>query len=363
MGNNTSTEEKVGGGLLTGIGTALAFTPIGPFTSTWMIPIGAGLMTGKEQPVGVGATYADDGNGFQPYIGDLNNAIPYREKQYEKEVEERTKKIMLEETKKQDALKLNTYLKEEYEKEPTDTQWCGINYYVWLYGNLKNNNNNYYKLFKDSETLEKITNLSIPTNLSTIYPHLYLKLHYCKGRAETISKNLEFINNNVNELKKINSEKWEKVFAELFVGTVYAMNASEAAQDFMDETGCMMYASYACKVDESMKLNAYKTMCALKMAFNNLKDIWHNHLKISQIEKYQQKMYQQASFAKKSEVNPFVKKYGIHIDIEEYKLNKQQKIKKVEEYLNESDTTTFNSYKHHEIINKMMKECIEIIVE
>lgn len=361
MGNNTSTEEKIGGGFLASIGTILAFTPAGPFTSTWMIPIGLSVMSGKEQSVGIGVTYADDGDNFQPFIGDLNNAIKYREYQQEIKCQEQTKKLLLEETKKLDTLKLNSYLKDEYEKEPTD-QFYGFNYYVWFYGNLKDNNNNYFKLFKDSETFN-ITKLTIPSKLSTSYPQLYLKLLYCQTRAETISNNLSFINDKVNELKKINSEKWEKAFSELFVGTMFAMNAFNAIQNFRDETNCIVYSNYACEIDKSMQYNTSKTIIALKMVFNNLKEIWYNHSKISQIETYQQKMYQQSSFAKKSEVNKFVEKYGIHIDIEEYKLNKQQKIKKVEEYLNESNSTTFNSYQHHKIINKMINKCIEIIVK
>jgi hypothetical protein len=62
MGNNTSTEERVGGGFLLGLGTILAFTPVGPFTSTWMVPVGGGLLKGKPQ-IGVGITYGDDGKG------------------------------------------------------------------------------------------------------------------------------------------------------------------------------------------------------------------------------------------------------------------------------------------------------------
>ena len=41
MGNTSSTEAKVGGGILAGVGVVLAFTPAGPFTSPWMIPLGA----------------------------------------------------------------------------------------------------------------------------------------------------------------------------------------------------------------------------------------------------------------------------------------------------------------------------------
>lgn len=92
MGNNTSTEEKIGGGLLTSVGIALAFTPAGPFTSTWMIPVGGALMTGKEQPIGSGITYADDGRGVQPFVGNPEQALEVRQNQVDKEILEKSEK-------------------------------------------------------------------------------------------------------------------------------------------------------------------------------------------------------------------------------------------------------------------------------
>ena len=146
--------------------------------------------------------------------------------------------------------------------------------------------------------------------------------------------------------------RWGYVFAlfVFFLFNVSAVNETYGVNDTL-------------VINLSEEINTTLSNESVDVVFNNLKEIWYNHLKISQIETYQQKMYQQSSFAKKSEVNKFVEKYGIHIYIEEYKLNKQQKIKKVEEYLNESNSTTFNSYQHHKIINKMINECIEIIVK
>lgn len=79
MGNNTSTEERVGGGALVGVGTVLAFTPLGPFTSTWMIPAGGALLTGKEQPIGPSITHSDDGGNTKFHFGDPNQALNQRE--------------------------------------------------------------------------------------------------------------------------------------------------------------------------------------------------------------------------------------------------------------------------------------------
>jgi hypothetical protein len=48
------------------------------------------------------------------------------------------------------------------------------------------------------------------------------------------------------------------------------MNAYNEGQNFMDETGCMAYTSYAYKVDENMKHNSYKSMNALKLCITPL---------------------------------------------------------------------------------------------
>jgi len=85
MGNNASKGEATAGGFLTIFGTILAFTPAGPFTSSWMIPLGGSLMTGKEQPIGGGITYGDDGGGIKPYIGTPERALINREIEYERE--------------------------------------------------------------------------------------------------------------------------------------------------------------------------------------------------------------------------------------------------------------------------------------
>jgi hypothetical protein len=95
MGNNTSTGERAGGGLLTIFGVILAFTPAGPFTSTWMIPAGGALLTGKDQPTGVGITYTDDGKGTIPYIGNPDNELAIRERMnnYENMKKENDKRL------------------------------------------------------------------------------------------------------------------------------------------------------------------------------------------------------------------------------------------------------------------------------
>jgi hypothetical protein len=115
MGNNTSTEEKVGGGFLTGLGIILAFTPAGPFTSTWMIPAGGAIMTGKDQSVGVGITYADDGNGIQPFTGIPEQASEIRQKQVDNEIIEKNKKEYQKNTEKERLNSSIKYYSPEYE--------------------------------------------------------------------------------------------------------------------------------------------------------------------------------------------------------------------------------------------------------
>lgn len=78
MGNNTSTDEKMGGGLLAIWGILLLPTPVGMFVSPALIGSGGALLTGKS--VGAGVTYTDDGKGTQPYIGNPDDALRIREK-------------------------------------------------------------------------------------------------------------------------------------------------------------------------------------------------------------------------------------------------------------------------------------------
>jgi len=108
MGNNTSTEEKVGGGLLTGMGIILAFTPVGPFTSTWMLPVGGGLLAGKEVKSGAGVTYADDGKCAQFHVGDPNNFIRQREHVVNNEAIQKAKLL---EQKRNDEIRFNNSIK------------------------------------------------------------------------------------------------------------------------------------------------------------------------------------------------------------------------------------------------------------
>lgn len=104
MGNNTSSEEKIGGAFLTIFGLILAPTPIGAFTSTWMIPVGGGLMTGKEQNTGTGLTYADDGNNIKPFIGNPSSALYLREQQRNKIIEDKNKMIEFQENERKNLI-------------------------------------------------------------------------------------------------------------------------------------------------------------------------------------------------------------------------------------------------------------------
>jgi hypothetical protein len=115
MGNNTSTEEKVGGGFLTGLGAILAFTPAGPFTSTWMIPLGGAIMTGKDQPIGAGATYSDDGRGIQPFTGIPEQASEIRQEQVDNEIIEKNKKEYQKNSEKEKLNSSIKYYSPEYE--------------------------------------------------------------------------------------------------------------------------------------------------------------------------------------------------------------------------------------------------------
>lgn len=71
MGNTSSTEAKVGGGILAGVGVVLAFTPAGPFTSPWMIPLGANIAGKADIPIGPSVSYSDDG--YKVHFGNPDN--------------------------------------------------------------------------------------------------------------------------------------------------------------------------------------------------------------------------------------------------------------------------------------------------
>lgn len=108
MGNKNSTEENVVGGFLVGLGTILSFTPIAIATSSWMIPVGGRILTGKDQPVGAGATYSNDGKGVQVHIGNPDNFLRQREYFVNKEIQEKNNVLQQKELQEQ---KLNESIK------------------------------------------------------------------------------------------------------------------------------------------------------------------------------------------------------------------------------------------------------------
>lgn len=122
-------------------------------------------------------------------------------------------------------------------------------------------------------------------------------------------------------------------------------------------------SSYLSRNDESLRHYAYRSMIAIKMCVKNFKDILKYNNKVVKIEKLQDDMYDRVSYARACERSSMISKYAIYIDSEKHKLNKLERIKVVEEYLKESKTYKFNSNLHHELILKMMKECIEIIIK
>lgn len=335
-----------------------------------------------------GVDFKDDDNKPHLHLCDVNaNPIEIREKQ---EYKEKTEKILIIESKKQDAIKLNSYMyKWEMELQNinqetyNDNQWRIMNTYISSNFERKPSG------FEDHQCIPSITYLStlyfqtkhyeypefmfaptnksfmslytktnIPTELALKYTSLFSKNYKCRDTLEIISNNLEFIEKSYRELRKINSEKWEKMFSSLFVASIYAMNAMSSLKDMtMDLHG----TSYLSRNDESLRHYAYRSMIAIKMCVKNFKDILKYNNKVVKLEKLQDDMYDRVSYIKARERSSMVRKYGIYFDSEKHKLNKLEKIKVVEEYLKESKTYKFNSNLHHELILKMLKECIEII--
>lgn len=109
MGNNASTGSKVGGGFLTSLGMVLAFTPAGLFTSTWMIPTGLVVMSGKDEVIGVGITHTE--NDPQFHIGNPDTFLDQRRLNEKTKADEKAK-IMINNA--QEVAKLNASIKPFY---------------------------------------------------------------------------------------------------------------------------------------------------------------------------------------------------------------------------------------------------------
>ena len=106
MGNSSSKDDRVGGGIMIGAGIILGFTPLAPFTSSWMIPLGADMAGKSVSPVGISISYSDDNNGIMYHIGNPDNVQYERELNHSKILEHNKNLIIVFNKKRDDALKI-----------------------------------------------------------------------------------------------------------------------------------------------------------------------------------------------------------------------------------------------------------------
>jgi hypothetical protein len=330
-----------------------------------------------------GVDFKDDDNRPHLHLCDKNvNPVEIRQKQEEKV---KMEKHLIIETKKQDAIKLNsyiskntetkpimfieqpyrkmeTYIRENFQKKPTilDIQCIpSISELAKYYFNQPN-----YRfcseIFFHKHTMSEYANQIIPSKLLTMDVYLFSKNYNCKNTLETITNNLEFIKNSYNKFKRPYQDKWINMFASLFATTIYAINAMKVIDDMTKDIHGTSFMSHN---DESLRHYAHRSMITFKMCVNNFKEILKTNKKIVKIEKLQDDMYDRVAYARACERNSMTRKYGIYFDSEKHKLSKLERIKIVEKYLIECESHTFNDLNHHILIRKMMKECIEIIKE
>ncbi|MFA6889376.1 MAG: hypothetical protein WC254_07820 [Candidatus Woesearchaeota archaeon] len=167
-------EEKTVGGFFIGLGTLLSFTPVGLITSTWMLPIGAKLVTGNEERVGFGGSYSNDGHGFQMHLGDPHNFLRQREYYVNKEIEERNNKLQQQKIRE---INLNKSIK------------SFIIDYNFCLDQFKRKSNSYFhythmKVFVFSN--EKIMNFKLNKFTDNFYPQI--GDYVCKNNDEQIDR-------------------------------------------------------------------------------------------------------------------------------------------------------------------------------
>lgn len=116
------------------------------------------------------------------------------------------------------------------------------------------------------------------------------------------------------------------------------------------------YAPYAYEIDESFKNYCVQMKSAFINFINETNIVLSTGRQIAKIENKVNEIYDKVAEAKAMERNPFSRKYGIWIDGEKHKLSFQERINKINQYYNESEKLTFNSYSYHIKIYEMVTE-------
>jgi len=297
-----------------------------------------------------GVNYKD--NDTRPhlhYCPTDSNPVAMREQTESKELYE---KQMKEERIKQDKEKLNIYMRDAFTFYKGKMSHTYIkNTYNELYTkfNAKSNFQN-YKLIDFTKLYGTYSKMK--DNLKKFDIHLDIKiLNVCL----TLNK----ISPILTKLSKEKNNKFNLAYNNLLSATVYGLNALETAKAFENEMTSIAYAPYAYQMDESFHNYCSQMKSALINFIGACRDSYTSGRTIAKIKNTVDKMYDKVVEAKATS-KPMCKKYSIYIDSEKYKLNLEEKIKKIDEFVR--NNKDFNTYNYHDEIYKIVEDLNKLII-
>ena len=162
----------------------------------------------------------------------------------------------------------------------------------------------------------------------------------------------------IYQLQDLQRSELNQAFHHFTQASVYGINAISIAKDFSSEESSQMYGMYAQQMDESFKNYCILMKSAMRSLVDGIKKIYISGRAQALIERNVNRLYDEVAKSK-AKMKPMCKKYGIYMDSEKYKLNLEQKIQKIEEYLNKENR--INTFEDHFAIDQMVKQLNELI--
>ena len=162
----------------------------------------------------------------------------------------------------------------------------------------------------------------------------------------------------IYQLQDLQRSELNQAFHHFTRASVYGINAISIAKDFSSEESSQMYGMYAQQMDESFKNYCILMKSAMRSLVDGVKKIYSSGRAQALIERSVDRLYDEVAKSK-AKTKPMCKKYGIYMDSEKYKLNLEQKIPKIEEYLNKENR--INTFEDHYAIDQMVQQLNELI--
>lgn len=162
----------------------------------------------------------------------------------------------------------------------------------------------------------------------------------------------------IYQLQDLQRSELNQAFHHFTQASVYGINAISIAKDFSSEESSQMYGMYAQQMDESFKNYCILMRSAMRSLVDGIKKIYSSGRAQALIEHSVDRLYDEVAKSK-AKTKPMCKKYGIYMDSEKYKLNLEQKIHKIEEYLNKENR--INTFEDHFAINQMVQQLNKLI--